>query len=276
MFTKLLLKHLPIAPRDIRGIGLVGDAVALWSHARRRRKDWAEHEARCHAIVGRAMKKLSAYRTALVLGSGMCLDVPVREMAGRFERVVLVDAFHMPSVKRALADVANITFETMDLTGCAAWVLGRADGRSDPLARHIADPRIDLVVSANVLSQLPLAPENWLEGHKKRAAALPPDLLARIVAWHLDDLRRFRGRVVLLTDVEMTERDQSGRVTETVDLLCGQTLPKPDETWVWPVAPFGEYERDREYIHRVVAYADFNDIGKRADRFMARTHEVPR
>jgi hypothetical protein len=257
MLTKLLLRHLPLAPRDIRGIGLVGDAVALWSHARRRRADWADHEQRCQSVVRKAMAGLKPARKAVILGSGLCRDVPLRDVASRFAEVALVDAFHVPTVKRAFADLPNLRFLTMDLTGCAAWVLGRAEGRADPLATLIADDEVDLVVSANVLSQLPLAPENWLEKRAKRAAALPKDLLADIVRWHLADLARFRARVCLLTDVEVIERDRSGKITDRVDLLCGHRLPKPDRTWDWPVAPFGEYERDREYVHKVQAYADF-------------------
>ncbi|WP_430913737.1 hypothetical protein [Methylobacterium sp. sgz302541] len=56
---------------------------------------------------------------------------------------------------------------------------GCSNGLSDPLPALCADPMIDVVVSANLLSQLPILP---LDRLKARVAA---DLGRRIVASHL-------------------------------------------------------------------------------------------
>ena len=121
----------------------------------------------------------------------------------------------------------------------------------------VAYPAVDLVVSANLLSQLAWPVADWLEDNPARAAALPDDLPARCIAWHLDDLARFKGHVCLISDVEMVERDRAGTITDRLDLTRDVTLPAPDESWDWPVAPFGEAERDRESIHRVGAWRNF-------------------
>ena len=47
------------------------------------------------------------------------------------------------------------------------------------------------------------------------------------------------------------------------DLLEGVHLPAPDRQWLWPVAPFGEYARDEELVHRVHAYLDFRAARRR-------------
>lgn len=151
---------------------------------------------------------------------------------------------------------SNVSFVTRDVSGSLRWILGETSARADPLAAFRADAAIDLVISANLLSQLSIGPEEWLERHPARAKALPADILARIVQDHLDDLRRLPGRVVLLTDVEMREEAASGAVLARHDLLSGGALPTPDEAWSWPVAPRGEAELDRAYIHRVAGYAD--------------------
>jgi hypothetical protein len=52
----------------------------------------------------------------------------------------------------------------------------------------------------------------------------------------------------------MVERDREGAIHERLDLTYGVPLPPEDESWLWPVAPFGEAERDREYVHRVCAW----------------------
>lgn len=257
MLAELALRLATPASRMTRKLGLVGESVALWSRGVRQRRAWAEHHARCRNIVAQAIAELPQRRTAVILGSGLLRDIPLGLLAANFERVLLVDAVHLPQVRLRMHFRRNVAMLSRDLTGAMGWLAGERDGRTDPLADLTADPAIDLVVSANLLSQLAWPIEDWLVDHPAEAAKLPADLPARCIAWHLDDLRRFHGRVVLLSDVEMIERDRGGTITDRLDLMRGVALPKPDEGWDWPVAPFGEAERDRESIHRVGAWRDF-------------------
>jgi hypothetical protein len=254
----LALRLTTRSPADIRALGLPADAVALWSRAQRRAADWALHEVRCHTIVGRAVAGLPQRRTVLVLGSGLCRDVPVEPLAQEFATVVLIDAVHLRPVRRRFAAHPNVRFVTADLTGAGAWLAGKAASRTDVLAPWRADDAIDLVISANVLSQLAIGPEDYLDAHPERAAAMPAGLPDKLIGMHLADLAAFRCRVCLLTDVEMRKEKRSGKILERMDLLGGHSLPKPDDTWDWTVAPFGEIGRDIARIHRVYGYTDFN------------------
>ena len=132
------------------------------------------------------------------------------------------------------------------------------------------DETIDLVISANLLSQMPIGVEAALETRSQsEQPCCRQDLPARTVQAHLDDLDAFKCRVCLLTDVEMLERDRTGAVTDRLDLLHGVTLPEPDDRWSWTVAPFGEEERNFEYVHSVHGYADWRAAAARpvaADR----------
>lgn len=254
MLAELLLRLTQAAPSEIRRLGLVREAVWLWSRATRRRKDWAAHEARCHAVVERAVAALEQHRTVVVLGSGLCRDVPVERLAGLFARVVLVDAVHLWPVRLRLARFRNVEFVTRDLTGLAKWISGDAGDRGDPVGDFRADPAIDLVISANLLSQIAICPEDWLEDHPDRAAELPADLPQRAIRWHLDDLDAFRCPVCLITDIDMTIIDRAGSVREHTNLVADIPMPSPDDAWDWPVAPFGEIGRHIARIHRVHAY----------------------
>lgn len=256
MLAELALALTARADPAARRLGLVGDAVRLWSRAQRLRRDWAAHEARCRALVEQAMAGLASRRNALVLGSGLGRDVPVATLAVAFDTVILADAVHLAPIRLAHRRRPNVSFVTLDISGSLRWVLGEAAERADPLAAFRADAAIDLTISANLLSQLAIGPEEWLERHTARAATLPADTLPHLVRSHLDDLLRLPGRVVLLTDTEMREEDRAGRVLARHDLLNGIALPAPDETWDWPVAPLGEAEPDRAYVHRVAGYAD--------------------
>ncbi|MGX5736869.1 hypothetical protein [Bosea thiooxidans] len=257
MLAEMALWLATPANRMTRRLGLVTESVSLWARGLRQRKAWAEHHARCRAIVAETVAALPQRRTAAILGSGLLRDVPIELLSANFERVLLVDAVHLPLVRLRMRFHRNVELVTRDLSGIMGWLAGESGHRADPLADLAADPAIDLVVSANLLSQLAWPVEDWLEDHPAAAMRLPADLPARCIAWHLDDLRRFAGRVVLLSDIAMTERDRTGTITDRLDLMRGVALPEPDESWDWPVAPFGEEARDRESIHRVQAWRDF-------------------
>ena len=255
MLAELILYATAKSSRPLRRLGLVGDAVALWSRASRRRRDWADHERRCHAVVTEAVEGLASRRKVLVLGSGLMRDVPLPLLRGRFERIVLLDAVHLLPARIA-ARHRDVTAVVGDLTGMADIMAGAPGPRRDPLAPWRDDPELDLVISANVLSQLAMAPAAWLERSPGRGG-LPADLPSRIVGWHLDDLRRLRCPVCLLTDVSYRERRRDGSEGPDIDLLHGHDLARPDARWDWEVAPRGEVARDVAHVHRVHAWRNW-------------------
>lgn len=251
MLVELALHALTPATPLARRFGLLREGVALWSRGQRQRKAWEPHQARCRAIIADVAASLSQRRKVVVLGSGPARDIPLDELCTSFDEVVLVDIVHLPLLRLKLWRQAKVSLLSRDLTGAMAWLAGEAKDRQDPLADLANDDRVDLVISANLLSQLAWPVADWLEDNPARAAALPDNLPARCIAWHLDDLSRFKSHVCLISDVEMVERDHSGAIRDRLDLMHGVALPKEDESWLWPVAPFGEDEREREYVHKV-------------------------
>lgn len=264
MLAQLALLALTRTEPALSKLGLRGDAVRLWARRARCKLAWAAHEAQCHAIVRAAMSGLPRQRTALVLGSGLVRDVPIADLARAFETVVLVDAVHLPLTRLRLARHRNLRFVTADISGVARWLTGKAKTREDTLAPFIADTTIDLVISANVLSQLPLGPEDWAETHPSQAPLPAPELARAIIGWHLADLARFQSRVCLLTDTALNEFDSEGRCIANVDLLYGHTLPAPDAAWDWPVAPEDESDKGVTQVHTVYGYADLAASRQRA------------
>ncbi|HEY8566448.1 MAG TPA: hypothetical protein VIL65_13170 [Beijerinckiaceae bacterium] len=252
MLAELTLRFGAVTTESARRLGFVRASVALWSRATRHRRAWAPHEARCHAAVRRSLADLPRRGTVVVLGSGLVRDVPIDDLLSTFERIVLVDAVHLWPVRRRFRREPKVSFVVRDLSGHAG-LLERGDPpRADPLADICDGPSLDLVISANLLSQLPLAAEDILED----GADLPPDLPRRIVEAHLADLASLPCRVCLLTDVVMRDVAPDGTVLDSLDLLRGVALPEPDEAWDWTVAPRGEISRRFAVIHHVHAYAD--------------------
>lgn len=258
MLAEILAWVLTPATLDARRTGHLTAAVSLWSRGHRCRRAWVEHEARCHAVVARAVDGLDRRRTCLVLGSGLVADVPLDLLARSFEKVVLIDVVHLWPARWKARRRANVELRTLDLTGTTDLLLGRATGLSDPFSRLAAEPAVDLVISANCLSQLALQPVDRLGRLKSPMKRRHAELGRRIIESHLAGLARFSGRVCLLTDSMGIDVDASGREIEHRDLLEGVALPKADEDWDWDLAPLGEQADDHAIRHRAHGFVDYH------------------
>lgn len=241
--------------------GHLTQQVAIWARHKRHSAAWEPHLARCKALAlaaARACPK-GARRTALVLGSGLLLDVPLDEFSTLFERVVLADMAFVPEVRAKARSLGNVEVLQTDLTGCLDR-LPEALGEPRPdhgltglagLAAHL--PGLDFAYSANLLSQLPLfalaALPSGLEQERRT------ELAVALVRQHLDGLSALDCPACLVTDV--TERGlRQGAVDYEADLLFGVDPGLAGETWVWDMAPDGEAVRGLDVQRMVLGVLD--------------------
>lgn len=210
-----------------RMAGEINSSVRLWARAGRCSRDWAEHEANCQAFVRRHMPERG--RVAVVLGSGLLRDVPVEALSKAFREVRLYDLQHLASVRlwAAMRRLRNLRFLQRDLSGGLGFLRD--------------DPEVDLVISANLLSQLGVAAERMGMN------------AADVIAAHLDGLQAAPSQRLLLTDIRYDFILKSGAIVETHDLMHGVALPAAEANWTWPVAPLGEIDPAYKAVHRVVA-----------------------
>jgi hypothetical protein len=245
--------------REGRTLGLDREAVAIAARYRRRHAAWDPHLSATRSAILEAAATCPGRGTALLLGSGACLDVPLAELAARFSRVVLADALHPRSARRLARSLGNVRLVEADLTG-----LGRAAARvgkgKDVLPDPLPVPDLslgrdpDFTASVNLASQLPL-PLARLLGSRLDAASL--DRLARqVIEAHFRALARLSGRVCLVCDLAW-EKVDAGVVMETRDALEGARLPPPDRTWTWSIAPRPEESFSYDRQNRVGAWLDF-------------------
>ncbi|WP_335645475.1 hypothetical protein [Methylobacterium durans] len=194
-------------------------------------------------------------RTAIVLGSGLLDDIPLAALADAFEHVRLVDAVHLWPARVVASRFRNVEHLSLDIGGTARMLLEGTSEPEDTLTAICGRADVDLVISANLLSQLPILPLDWYDS---RGRPGPPDLARSIVAAHVDALTRTQARVCLVTDVVERELGRAGCETDRLDLLHGLKLPPSDRVWDWDLAPFGETEPGRRLVHRVQAYPDWH------------------
>jgi hypothetical protein len=230
LLAELLLTLLTPAGRAARRRGHLADAVGLWTRATRAGAAWAEHEAACHTAVARAVAAVPRGGTVVVLGSGLMLDVPLAALQAHFDAVVLVDAVHLLPVRLQALAWRRTRLVAADLDDPPGGDLGR-------FLRSFAPA---LLISANVLSQIPLA----------------RDVVDRRTAIdrHLAGLAACGYPVLLLTDLDERRLDRSGAVLQRLDLLHGRALPPPDASWDWLLAPYGDVADDECLVHTAGAW----------------------
>ena len=123
-----------------------------------------------------------------------------------------------------------------------------------PLDFLYARDDLDLVISANVLSQLALEPIQQMPDDASDAHINA--LAARLIQAHYDDLKAFKCDVTLLTDTLMRTYDTSlsEPLIEEHDLLYSLKLPTPDQSWTWHIAPLGIEAKHTAREHTVCGY----------------------
>jgi hypothetical protein len=237
----------PVTPSEFRPF--IRSSVNLWSRANRCAKAWAPHEENCKSFIRDTIADMRQRRTAVVLGSGLLRDVPIIELAKAFDTVVLVDLVHLASVRAWIAAkrMRNTRLISRDLSGLSEALAGQTP---EPLAFLRQVPYLDLVVSANVASQIGVGARRVLIDRRQQH---PDKVVPQLIQAHLDGLAGLPCKTALLSDISYEVTNRSGAVLEEADLFYGLPTPAIKRSWTWPVAPYGEIGRDREAVHRVIA-----------------------
>lgn len=262
-----LLEYLTTdCPRYARRLGYLKEAIAIRARQRRLGPAWQSHLERSRETILEGMARCARRRTALVLGSGPLLDIPLAELAAAFETVLLVDVVHLRGARSLAARHANVALVSRDVTGfvedfekrvAAGWTGHPVPA---PTAFH-DDPAVDFVVSANLMAQLPIFPAAAL----RRRNALADNDFERfcraVMQAHLDYLRAFDRPVCLITEIRREALDRSGKLVQGQDALFGLRPPEGGREWNWDLAPLGELSRDHALRNRVAGFCDINAQG---------------
>src|SRR5690349_9006636 len=117
MIGEILRYVTTFAPERTRKFGYLKRLIALEFRARRCATAWASHQRYCKNLITKAVDLCEKHETVMVLGSGLLLEVPLKVLSERFDRVLLVDIFHMPQVRREVKKYFNVKLLTGDITG---------------------------------------------------------------------------------------------------------------------------------------------------------------
>jgi hypothetical protein len=248
MLREWLIHRTTPAPEPVKRLGYLKEQIAITARHRRLHAAWKEHLERSRRFVLWSAANCPGQNKAVILGSGGLLDVPLGDLADDFKEVVLVDIFHSASVIAWARHYPNVDLVEADLTGLVDDLAVGAMPADPPLP-EIPDADADLVVSLNLLAQLPIIPARHVPDKQAKAFA------AEIQRQHLRALQALPGRVCLITET-VREFVEDGAVDETEPALADIKLPDPDESWIWNLAPAPEVERGRDLRLRIAAYSN--------------------
>ena len=250
MIGEALAWLLTPCPLDVRRLGLLAESIAISARHRRCRAAWAPHLAETRAAVLDAIARTPRRRKVLVLGSGALFDLPLADLAAAFDRVMLIDLVHPWRARLRTRSFANVTLVTDDVTGILEAAARGELVRPRPFPL-IDDPEVDLAVSLNLLSQLPVVPVRRLDGRVEPAALAAA--AQAVVGSHLADLGRSGAATLLVSDVERVVVDPDGRVIERTSLIADLPEPAADRERWWDIAPAPEVDPMSSERRRVIA-----------------------
>jgi hypothetical protein len=260
MILELLEYLMSSCSKTGRSMGFLSSSLKVRARFRRCRSAWAPHIRQTRQVILETAGRCVNRRKAVVLGAGLLHDIPLKELSELFDEVVLVDIVHPWLSRIAARRFRNVSQISVDITGIMEELRRIAHVPDEPMpVSHpmllVDDPRLDLTLSVNLLSQLPHAPGKYLEGRRDEPTIAV--FLKHLVEAHLDYLCRLPGHTALITDtaVRYMARDEPGE--EKSDPLYGVKLPPAEFTWEWHLAPSPEIGRGIDMFTTVAAYTDW-------------------
>jgi len=250
-------------PATARRLGLAREHFDIAKRHARVRTAWASHLAASRALMLEVAARRPRRERALIIGAGDCLDVPVAELAGLFQTVVLADIVTGPEArgwaKKFPGRVRCVNWDASGALAALAAVKDTVPAHEAPGYFTRADPGLppggepDFIVSANCISQLGLVPGHSLPAQETDKEL--PERCARAAARrHLAWLQERPGVRLLIADAARLDLAADGRQLKRETLHERFGLPKPDRSWRWDLAPIPEWSQDFHRVHEVGAW----------------------
>lgn len=255
--------------------GHLAEAIAMQARHARQRAAWAPHLEQCRAACLNAAEACppERRRTALVVGAGLLLDVPLEALAQRFQQVLLLDLAFLPGVAARAKALGNVRLLRRDITCCLDGLEEMAASGAPLLAPPVTlgphASTLDFVYSANLLSQLPLHALAALRRHAPHLDETAQEAFAAsLIQAHLDWLGGLPCPACLVADVEESAVDEQAVALDTGEetvtpLLYGTKIfgAKTARAWTWNMAPGGEALPGMDVRRRVLGILDARKRG---------------
>ncbi len=233
--------------KPYRRMGYLHELIAIDHRYKRCRAAWAPHLEQCQSLITEAAAACPHQGRAVVLGSGLLLDIPLTYLATTFDDVVLIDICHLRSTRSLVKKYQNVRLIEADISGSVDPLLYWLSGDQNmPLPTPNIDTNLlggaDYIISSNLLAQLPLTPLTHLTTHAPDLDPAALNTIARtIIDHHLSLLQSQNCPVTLISETLRLFSNQSAAATK-IDPLFGAPLNYNGAEWWWDIAPKPELD----------------------------------
>jgi hypothetical protein len=271
--------HSFFCPRYIKKLGLLSDLIGIESRYSRCKQDWKPHLENTKRVIIKTAQGLKKHDSVIIFGAGSLHDVPLKELSALFREVHLVDIIFLQGTINEIKRYSNVEFHELDITGVlkkaqewstvngqrsTASSLETIKNLSSTVPKHFVNDHFDLVISLNLLSQLPMAIKNYIEKKLPLTVDRSPftHFYRSLILNHLISLESFASsgsQVLLISDTQKQVSKNSSEALLTESSLEGSEENifqdwKAIDEWIWVLAPNGELEKDYALNLRVKAF----------------------
>lgn len=234
----------PTALAVAKEMGFLKEAIAMQARSKRCLHSWGPHYKECQKAILTAADRAVQKRKMVIFGAGTLNDIPLDALSESFETILLVDLVFLKPARQRAASYANVTLIEHDVTESLKWI---QQGQSLVQAptHWLDDESIDLVVSLNLITQLPLIPVRWLMEQYDLPEAEGDIVGKQLIFAHLHYLQQFSGEVCLIADRVDIEFNGVGEELERFDPWWDVEQPKTNTVWEWILVPLGEVSRNK-------------------------------
>lgn len=255
MITELISYITAKTTKEARAFGHLYEAISLVQREKRCSKYWLSHRTMCKQFIEKHANLAKEKNSVLVLGSGPLHEIPLEFLSRTFNKVALVDVVHLPQVKKTWKHLSNVHFIESDVTEIEKEML-KEKRPINKVPTAFLNDHYDLVISANLLSQLSYHLRNFLEKNASPTCTEEElDTFSYQVTYnHFLYLKSFACPVILITDIETHLLNKNEELVQKESPYLNFAFPSAEEEWWWNLAPIPEYSKEIAIKMKVAAH----------------------
>lgn len=231
--------------------GYLKEVIAIKARFARNKYSWQTHLQSCHELIVDFCNLHPNAKTISILGSGHLHEIPIEKLLESMQKIYLYDLVFPRAVRNLAAKSQKIQLVEKDLSGCLDGLRQGKLRLKSPFLNFSSD----LVVSANILSQLPILPQQWILNQNLVDEEEASRFSKEIIKNHLRMLQNLQVPTLLYSDVNRLFLDASNNVIKIESSLNEVTLRREViKNWQWDIAPSGEISKDFSLRMQVEAF----------------------
>lgn len=243
--------------------GFLYQSISLKHRYERCKKVWLPHLKNCQDLFLEAIKDLPKKDSVVVLGSAHLHEIPMHLLLQNFQKVILVDVIHPlkhhwtakrnPRVQLITQDLMQ-TLDQLDSIKTLEQLHELIGKISEKELFHF---EADLIISANILSQLALLPMESLEKARKENLTVEEKdkICTAFAEIHLKNLSKCQGKKLIYSDREVLYHDKKGELLYKGHYPVSFAGYKKLKEWDWTLAPIKEASKDYSIQMHIESYS---------------------